>query len=99
MSPQPPQEALQMARILDDSVRQVSVPELDRLIMEVLLVVSGRSSEEASIALHDNNFDVEKAITVLLDMENGGGTVSGCGFGKWGWFRRVGAASLYGLYV
>ena len=66
-----------MARILDDSLRQVSVSELDRLIMEVLHVASGRSHEEASIALHDNNFDVEKAITVLLDTETGGSTVGG----------------------
>ena len=72
-----------MARILDDSVRQVSVSELDQLIAEVLLVASGKSSEEASIALHDNNFDVEKAITVLLDMENGSSTVSGCDLDIW----------------
>ncbi len=64
-----------MARILDDSTRQVSVSELDRLITEVLLVASSRSNEEASVALHDNNFDVEKAITVLLDTENGGSAV------------------------
>ena len=69
-----------MARILaDSSGRQPS--DLEKRIQEVLSVVPGRSSEEANIALHDNDYDLEKAISALLDSDTGAGTVSGCGVG------------------
>lgn len=75
---QPPVEALQMARMLaDSSGRQPS--DLEKRIQEVLSVVPGRSSEEANIALHDNDYDLEKAISALLDSDTGTGTVSGRG--------------------
>ena len=64
-----------MAKILGDS-RNLSLPDLERKIQDVLLVVPGRSSEDASVALHDNDFDIEKAISALLDGDMGFGTVS-----------------------
>ena len=76
---QPPVEVLQMARILDDSAMTVSVLELDKLITEVLSVVPSQTNEEASVALYDNNFDVGRAITVLLDSDTGVTTVSWIG--------------------
>ena len=63
-----------MARILDDSGK---TQDLECLIQEVLGIVPGRSSEDASIALHDNDFNVEKAISALLDGDGGLGTVRG----------------------
>lgn len=78
---QPPVEALQMALILDDSCKTLSLSDLEKRIQEVLSVVPGRSTEEANVALHDNDFDMEKAISALLDSDSGMGTVSGCGLG------------------
>ena len=76
---QPPVEALQMARILDDPSKHLSTSDVERRIQEVLSVVPGRSSEDANVALHDNDFDMEKAISALLDSDTGTSTVSGCG--------------------
>ena len=68
-----------MAQILDYSAKTPSMNDLETLIQGVLLVVPSRSKEEANIALHDNDFDIEKAISALLDNDTGMGTVSGCG--------------------
>lgn len=68
-----------MARILDETTKTLSMSDLEKKIQEVLMVVPGRSNEEANIALHDNDFDVEKAISALLDNDLGTGTVSGSG--------------------
>ena len=68
-----------MARILDDSSETLN---LECLIQDVLCIMAGRSREDASIALHDNDFNVEKAISALLDEDGGLGTVRGCGGGR-----------------
>ena len=65
-----------MARILDDGS---PITDIEHRIHAVLSIVPGRSSEEVNIALHDNDFDVEKAISALLDSDVGTGTVSRCG--------------------
>ncbi len=73
---QAPVEALQMARILDDSRYPA---DLSDKIRSVLAIVPHRSEEEICIALHDTDFDPEKAISVLLDNDNHSSTgVSGC---------------------
>lgn len=69
-------EALQFARILDDSSKTLSLSDLEKRIQEVLSIVPGRTSEEANIALHDNDFSVETAVSALLDNDLGKGTVS-----------------------
>ncbi|XP_064399898.1 protein lingerer-like isoform X2 [Halichondria panicea] len=74
-----PVEALQMARILDDSRYPA---DLSDKIRSVLAIVPHRSEEEICIALHDTDFDPEKAISVLLDNDNHsstGWTTSGGG--------------------
>ena len=69
-------EALQFARILDDTAKTPSMSDLEKRIHEVLSIVPGRTSEEANVALHDNDFNVETAVSALLDNDLGLGTVS-----------------------
>lgn len=66
--PQPSAEALQMARMLGDKYPS----DLGEKLAQVRAVVPGRSEEEVCIALHDHDFDPEKAITALLDSDGGG---------------------------
>lgn len=76
-------EALQFARILDDTAKTPSMSDLEKRIHEVLSIVPGRTSEEANVALHDNDFNVETAVSALLDNDLGLGTVRqgrGCGW-------------------
>ena len=49
--------------------------DLEKRIHEVLSIVPGRTSEEANVALHDNDFNVETAVSALLDNDLGLGTV------------------------
>ena len=72
---QPPVEALQFARILDDTAKTPSMSDLEKRIHEVLSIVPGRTSEEANVVLHDNDFNVETAVSALLDNDLGLGTV------------------------
>jgi len=60
-----------MARMLGD----VDPPDLAEKIQQVKAVVPSRSEEEVSIALHDNDFNIEKAITALLDSDEDQGQV------------------------
>ena len=63
---QPPAEALQMARILEDS-KQAS--ELNGKVEAVLAIVPGCTEEQIHLALHDNGYDLDKAISALLDSD------------------------------
>lgn len=74
-----------MARILAETGKTLSLSDAEKKIQEVLSVVPGRSSEDASIALHDNDFDVEKAISALLDSDQGVSVSLGWGW-VWVWF-------------
>ena len=90
-------EALQFALILDESSKNLSMPDLESRIQQVLAIVPGRTLEEANVALHDNDFNVATAVSALLDNDSGMGTVSGvvCGRG-----REGGAtATLHGGHV
>ena len=69
-------EALQFARILDENTKTLSMSDLEKRIQDVLSIVPGRTSEEANIALHDNDFSVETAVSALLDNDQMS-TVSG----------------------
>ena len=60
-----------MAKMLGDKYP----PDLTDKIHQVLSVVPSRSEEEVCIALHDHDFDPEKAITALLDSEGSTGQV------------------------
>ncbi len=65
-----------MARMLDDTLCPADVSET---IQSVLVIVPHRSEEEIWTALHDSDFDPEKAISVLLDNDNHSSTgVSVC---------------------
>ncbi len=65
-----------MARMLDDTLCPADVSET---IRSVLVIVPHRSEEEIWTALHDSDFDPEKAISVLLDNDNHSSTgVSVC---------------------
>ena len=61
-----------MARMLSDS----SPADFEERIQQVAAVVSDRSEDEISIALHDNDYDPEKAAAALLDEDNRDVTVS-----------------------
>lgn len=74
---QPPAEAVHLARILSQSLP----PDLEQRIEQVASVVRGRTGDEISIALHDNDYDPDQAVAALLDGESGNVTVSGCGWG------------------
>ena len=41
--------------------------DLDEKIQQVLAVVVGKNEEDISVALHDHDYCVEKAIEALLD--------------------------------
>ena len=55
-----------MARILEDS-KQAS--EMNSKVQAVLAVVPGCTEEQIHLALHDNGFDLDKAISALLDSD------------------------------
>ena len=57
-----------MARMLGDKYPS----DLGEKLAQVRAVVPGRSEEEVCIALHDHDFDPEKAITALLDSDGDG---------------------------
>ena len=63
-----------MARILEDSRSPLDISDK---IRQVQAVVPNRSEEEISIALHDTDFDPEKAISALLDSDTQNTGVSG----------------------
>lgn len=65
-----------MAQMLDDSTNTLSATDMEHHIQRVLAVVPGRSNEEVYVALHDNEFDIERAISALLDSDSGVGSVS-----------------------
>lgn len=53
-----------MARILEDS-KQMS--EVNKKVSAILAVVPDCSEEQIHLALHDNGYDVDKAMSALLD--------------------------------
>ena len=55
-----------MARILEDPSR---TSELNSMVASVLTVVPGCTEEQVHLALHDNNYDLDKAISALLDSD------------------------------
>ena len=57
-------------------------PDLEKRIEQVASVVHGRTGDEISVALHDNDYDPDRAVAALLDEDGGNVTVSGCGV--WG---------------
>ena len=65
-----------MARILEDT--SLYPKNAAEKVQEILTVVPSRSEEEICIALHDHDFDIEKAISALLDSDGAVGQV-GCG--------------------
>lgn len=70
---QPPIEAMQMARMLEDSRYPADISDK---LKQVQAIVPHRSEEEICIALHDSDFDPEKAISTLLDNETQSSAVS-----------------------
>lgn len=54
-------------------------PDLEKRIEQVASVVHGRTGDEISVALHDNDYDPDRAVAALLDEDSGNVTVSGCG--------------------
>ena len=68
---------MHLARILSQSLP----PDLEQRIEQVASVVRGRTGDEISIALHDNDYDPDQAVAALLDGESGNVTVSGWGGG------------------
>ena len=55
-----------MARILEDSKH---TSELNSKVQSVLSVVPGCTEEQIHLALHDNGYDLDKAISALLDSD------------------------------
>ena len=55
-----------MARILEDSAQ---ASEVNSKVASVLAIVPGCAEEQIHLALHDNNYDLEKAISALLDSD------------------------------
>lgn len=41
--------------------------DIDKRITQVMAVVEGKDEEDVSVALHDHDYCVEKAIEALLD--------------------------------
>ena len=70
---QPPAEAVNLARMLSQS----QPVDLEQRIEQVASVVRGRTEDEISIALHDNDYDPDRAVAALLDEDGGNVTVSG----------------------
>ncbi len=62
-----------MARVLEDGRDST---DLSEKIKDVLVIVPHRSEEEICIALHDADYDKERAITTLLDTESSSGVKS-----------------------
>ena len=62
---QPSAEQVNIARILGDT--DTTPADMVDRISKVMAVVSSKSEEEVTIALHDNDYCVEKAIETLLD--------------------------------
>lgn len=60
-----------MARILEDP----NYKSADKKVKEIMAVIPGRSEEEIYIALHDHDFDTQKALTALLDSDGSLGQV------------------------
>lgn len=55
-----------MARILEDPGR---ISEVNSKVTSVLTVVPGCTEEQVHLALHDNNYDLDKTISALLDSD------------------------------
>ena len=55
-----------MARILEDSTQ---ASEVNSKVAFVLTVVPGCTEEQVHLALHDNNYDLDKTISALLDSD------------------------------
>lgn len=55
-----------MARMLEETRYP---PDLNKKIEQVLVIVPSKSEEEICIALHDNDYDPEEAISALLDSD------------------------------
>ena len=55
-----------MARILEDSKH---TSELNSKVQSVQSVVPGCTEEQIHLALHDNGYDLDKAISALLDSD------------------------------
>lgn len=62
---QPSAEQVNIASILGDS--DSTPADMRARIEQVMAVVSSKSEEEVTIALHDNDYCVETAIETLLD--------------------------------
>ena len=62
-----------------------SIPQdLEQRIEQVAGVVRGRTDDEISVALHDNDYNPDRAVAALLDEDSGSTAVSGrgrCGVG------------------
>ena len=63
---QPPPEALHVANILGDGIYP---PDLGEKMAQVMSMLPACSEEEVCIALHDYDFDTNKAISALLDSD------------------------------
>ena len=63
---QPPPEALHVANILGDGVYPADLPDK---MAQVMAMLPSCAEEEVCIALHDHDFDTERAITALLDRD------------------------------
>ena len=63
---QPPPEALHVANILGDGVYP---DDLSHKVGQVMTMLPSCQEEEVCIALHDHDFDPEKAISALLDSD------------------------------
>ena len=62
----PPPEALHVANILGDSIYPEDLPHK---MAQVMAMLPSCKEEEVCIALHDHDFDPEKAISALLDSD------------------------------
>ena len=74
-----------MARMLDETFPS----DLHDKIQQVRAIVPNCSEEEVCIALHDHDYDPEKAISALLDSEAQVGTGEGTGGGGGGGTNTV----------
>ena len=63
---QPPPEALHVANILGDSIYPDDLPHR---MAQVMAMLPSCQEEEVCVALHDHDFDPEKAISALLDSD------------------------------
>lgn len=80
VSLQPPAEAVHLARMLTQSTPH----DLEQRMEQVASVVRGRTEDEISVALHDNDYNPDRAVAALLDEDGGNAAVSGrsrCGVG------------------